>query len=200
MTGRVLGRAAAGLADGDSWVANAGVQRAGAAGEARTAAVLAKFVRETDATVLHDLRIPLPGVRANIDHVVVSGRDVILIDSKAWAPGFLWTVCGYSFRGLSRFKYADSRTIPMAANALTGYLGSGASVRACFMAIWSTRTEPCALWLLRPQGARAVRGEDLPVKLARYGKRADEGVVQALARLMVHPATTPSASDADVWS
>ena len=38
------------------------------------------------AAVLHDLRIPIPGFKANIDHAVVSGRSVLLIDSKMWKP------------------------------------------------------------------------------------------------------------------
>ncbi|OOP59265.1 hypothetical protein BMF89_21285 [Arthrobacter sp. SRS-W-1-2016] len=40
------------------------------------------------AAVLHDLRIPLPGFKANIDHAIVSGKSVLLIDSKMWKPGF----------------------------------------------------------------------------------------------------------------
>ncbi len=30
----------------------------------------------------------MPGFKANVDHTIVSGKSVLLIDSKIWKPGF----------------------------------------------------------------------------------------------------------------
>lgn len=102
---RVVGTPAAGLgpsvteADGPWWARSAGAARVGAVGEIRTAQLLEPFTLTADGpTVLHDLLIPgLGRLRANIDHVVVSGQTVLLVDSKVWAPGFVWTVFGRSW-------------------------------------------------------------------------------------------------------
>jgi hypothetical protein len=55
--------------------------RRGAAGERRTARVLAALERQGWA-VLHDLAVP--GSRANIDHLVAGPFGVALVDSKNW--------------------------------------------------------------------------------------------------------------------
>jgi hypothetical protein len=55
--------------------------RRGAAGERRTARLLAVLERQGWA-VLHDLA--LPGIRANIDHLVVGPGGVFVIDSKQY--------------------------------------------------------------------------------------------------------------------
>ena len=59
--------------DPDRW-------RRGAAGEAATAALLARLPRRF--VVLHDLRIP--GRRANVDHLVVGPTGVWVVDSKSY--------------------------------------------------------------------------------------------------------------------
>jgi hypothetical protein len=55
--------------------------RRGAAGERRTARVLAALERQGWA-VLHDLAVP--GSRANIDHLVIGPSGVFVIDSKQY--------------------------------------------------------------------------------------------------------------------
>ena len=55
--------------------------RRGAAGERRTARLLAALERQGWA-VLHDLA--LPGSRANIDHLVIGPGGVFVIDSKQY--------------------------------------------------------------------------------------------------------------------
>ena len=55
--------------------------------ELRTAQVLDRLASQPGGpTVLHDLAIPIPNISANIDHVVVSGRRVLIVDSKGWRP------------------------------------------------------------------------------------------------------------------
>ncbi|WP_432071250.1 NERD domain-containing protein [Streptomyces sp. AA1529] len=55
----------------------------GAAGEVRTARLLAPLVRRGHAVVVHDRAIP--GSRANLDHVVVTATaGVVYVDTKTW--------------------------------------------------------------------------------------------------------------------
>lgn len=75
----IYGRAATGLQDTLRAV-NENVAKIGAKGEQKTEVLLDGFAK--NAAVLHDLRIPLPGFKANIDHAIVSGKSVLLIDSS----------------------------------------------------------------------------------------------------------------------
>ncbi|WP_454698237.1 nuclease-related domain-containing protein [Arthrobacter humicola] len=65
------GRAATGLQD-SSWAVNKNVARIGTKGEQKTEALLNGFGKK--AAVLHDLRIPIPGFKASVDHAIVSGK------------------------------------------------------------------------------------------------------------------------------
>lgn len=53
---------------GSSWVANDRVARQGREGELQTARVLDRLA-DRRAVVMHNLRIPIAGISANIDHV-----------------------------------------------------------------------------------------------------------------------------------
>ena len=84
-----LGRPGGSLV-GATWAANAAAAKVGRAAELKTALVLDGLAaRPGGPTVLHDLGIPIPNISANIDHVVVSGRRVLVIDSKGWRPARL---------------------------------------------------------------------------------------------------------------
>jgi hypothetical protein len=61
---------------------SAGTWRRGAAGERRTARMLAPLTRR-GFTVLHDRA--LPRSRANLDHLVIGAGGVLIVDSKNWA-------------------------------------------------------------------------------------------------------------------
>lgn len=203
--GQVVGTAGGGLEVGrNGWAANADVARQGRAGEVRSAAVLNAIALEPGGpTVLHDLTIP--GSRANIDHVVVSGRTVLLIDSKQWRPGFYWTlpVLG-TFRGRERFGYADKATMSMAVDKVTRHLaanGADAKVATPVVAIWpSSGKGPVTATFLRVPGARAVPGEALARVVGR-GKAADPGVVAALTKLLPKraPQRTARGASTDTW-
>jgi uncharacterized membrane protein len=54
----------------------------GAAGEERTARLLAPLVRRGHAVVLHDRAIP--GSRANLDHLVFTAAGAAYVDTKNW--------------------------------------------------------------------------------------------------------------------
>lgn len=191
MRGQVIGTAGGGLAAPQQWAANAEVQRVGRAAEENTGRVLVKLA-ERGATVLHDLRIPIPGIHANIDHVVVAGRRVWLIDSKAWAPGWYWTVGGKTRRGLTLVPHADKKTIPMAMDATRRYLtervGGRFSLGVPILAVWPTRTDQRSNYFFyRPAGKPVVVfGENLERVLSRgVPKRpADPQIVSVLANLV----------------
>jgi hypothetical protein len=188
--GQVVGRAGGGL-DNATWAKNDAVARIGKSGEVRTAAILdALAAKPGGPTVLHDLRIPIPGFTANIDHVVVSGRTVYLLDAKVWRPGFYWTVRGRTRRGLSRFTPAEKKTMPMAQRAVTGYLANHrvvAEIAHPLLVVWpSSDRSPMHLWAMVSPGAGVVTGARFAAKAHRLvGTRpADPVVVAVLAHLV----------------
>lgn len=188
--GQVIGRAAASLNDSAAW-ADQGRAAVGAKGEKATAGVLNALAREPGGpSVVHDARIPIPGVKANIDHLVVSGRNVTIIDSKMWKPGFYWTAFGRSFRGLTAFPSADKKTLPMAVNGIEKYLaarGIKATVKRSLLVVWpSNRGASLNLTFLRSPEANAVTGDALQASARRLvGRRtADPLVLAALAELV----------------
>jgi len=202
----VLGTAGGGLGDASGWAANENVARMGQAGEVRMAAILDPLARHGGATVLHDLRIPIPGFTANIDHVVVSGRKVLLVDSKMWKPGFYWTAGGKTRRGWRRFTVtsrsgkpaypAETKTMSMAYDSITRYLhgrGINATVaRPVVVVFSSSQRARITVWMLRFPGAQAMTGDACGL----VGKRAaDPVIVAALAELLNNGGAVPRRPD-----
>lgn len=189
----ILGTAAGGLKDA-GWAKSRGHAKAGARAEKATAAVLDDWARShPGVAVLHDLHVPRDGYTANVDHAVVSGTDVLLLDSKAWAPGFVWSFGGHGFRGLSAFPAATKRTLPMALDAYTDHLArhgvTGTSMSAALV-VWCSRSSgSVTTWALTAPGARVVGGPALAARPSRLlGRRpADPTIVNALSRLLVTP-------------
>lgn len=188
MTGRVYGTAGGSLTGSPSWVSDAGAARNGAAGERRTAAVLARVAAQTGVTVLHDLNVPAKGYTANIDHVVVSGRKVLVVDSKQWRPGFYWTAGGRTRRGVEAFLPADKQTMGMIFDRLGRYLGGQASLAVPLVVVWPSRADgDVSVWAARMRGARLVpagRLEPAVRRFARAGAAGDPAVVARLAALL----------------
>lgn len=190
--GRVVGRAGFGLSVGDvSWAANDQVAAVGAAGEERTAIELGRIAaRPGGPTVLHDLAIPIPGFTANIDHALVFGHRVVLIDTKKWKPGFYWTVAGRTRRGLEAVPHADRKTMVMAREAIVRHLASRApraQVGTPLLLIWPSRTDPALrTWAMATPGAKALPAAKGLKHLAsrRYRTSADPSVVAALTSLV----------------
>lgn len=185
--GQILGRAGASLRATQSWAASDAVQRVGRVAEERTGALL-NALAESGPTVLHDLRIPIPGFSANIDHVVVYGNRVLVIDTKAWAKGAYWTLFGTTRRGFTKAPHCDKRTIPTAVTALERFL-SGRGIEAVMqrplLAVWPTGD--ASFMLYRPQGApRLIQGDRLAWWLRRNVRMrpADPQIVRALAELV----------------
>ncbi|WP_328493484.1 NERD domain-containing protein [Streptomyces sp. NBC_00414] len=74
---------------------------AGAAGEARTARLLAPLVRRGHAVVLHDRAVP--GSRANLDHLVFTAAGAAYVDTKNWTSGKSWLTVRDGVLGYGRY-------------------------------------------------------------------------------------------------
>ena len=179
-TGEVLGTAGGGLRDAP-WAVDGDVAAIGRRGEEKTAAILDALAASAGGpTVLHDLMIP--GYRANIDHVVVSGRNVTFVDSKVWKPGRYWRVRGTTRRGLARFPPADKRTMRLALSKVTPLLaGLHAVIRPPLIVVWATG--PASFWFMPD---RTFEAADFGARARRLvGHRtADRRVVDALIPLL----------------
>jgi len=127
-----------------------GTASVGAKGEVLTARLLeATFAGDPDVAIFHDLRIPArPGedMRANVDHVVLKGNRLLILDTKQWKPGFYWGL-KRCYRGFRRFKPGDARTVPMAVDRYQEALqGTRVTVRG-HLIIWpSTPTGRIDTW------------------------------------------------------
>lgn len=174
-----------------AWARNEQVARAGERGELFTGEVLRDIAeRPGGPTVIHDLTIPLRGTAKgrggapNVDHVIVSGKRVYLLDSKCWQPGFYWTVGGRTRRGWADARHADSKTLPMAQRILAGVLakqGVDAQFETPLIAVWSSRPGPLSLWAARADGARLISGPMLPRVLGKL-QGADHHIVMQLSK------------------
>jgi hypothetical protein len=206
----VYGTAGTGLANDSSFAANDAVARIGAGGEERTQQILNGFGLK--AAVLHDLRVPIPGFKANIDHVVVSGKRVLVLDTKVWKPGFYWTLFGKNRRGGERVDHTAKDQGYIQQALITHLRGLDATVSAPALVIWPSSTrQPISFWLLRVPGtSRLLHGAALVGFVKRFIGRtpADPAITRRLSELCVKktqpapaysglPATPQSTYDAD---
>lgn len=184
----VHGTAGAGLVDA-AWAANPTVARIGRDGEIRTARLLEEH-RPNNTAVLHDLAVPAAGYTANIDHAVVSGNRVLLIDTKAWRAGRYWTLLGVNRRGWQRFDHARTRAPAMARDRIARMLASRgipAIVVTPLVAVWpSSSTGTVNVRWLRMNGCTPITAQTLPRRIRRIiGNRPpDPRVLNALADLV----------------
>jgi hypothetical protein len=177
---------------GATWAANADVARIGRGGELRTARLLNQLARDRGVTVMHDLHIPIPGFSANIDHVVIAGTTVLLIDTKVWMPGRYWSMVGVARRGWTRFEHAHTRTPAMARGSISRYIagrGLRARMPTPLVAVWpSSKKGTLSVRWLRMDGCRPILAGKLlsAVLRALPRKPADHRIVAALATLVNH--------------
>ena len=200
---------------GSTWAANDAVASQGRRGEMDTATILNQIARVGGPTVLHDLRIPIPGFTANIDHAVVAGNRIWLIDSKRWKPAFYWTVGGKTHRGIATFAVKDkkgnwkypaaSRTMPMAVDSITKFLTKRNTIRFSMatplIVVWASSSKSrINVRFLKMPGSHAVSAVKLKSTQARMfgSKRADPQIVAALAQLVVD-GSGASAVEPDDW-
>lgn len=203
LPGQVIGTAGGSLKGaGDSWAANADVARVGRAGEVATGRLLNELAaRLGGPTVFHDLVVP--GSVANLDHVVVSGTAVTVVDTKSWRPGRYWSLGGRTRRGFERFTYADPSKVSLSwmGERVAPLLPKKGRVARPVLLVWpSNDSGGMSLRALRVPGTKVVyaaaRGELTADRLGRLvgDKSADPSVVAALVGLL--PGGGPAAVDA----
>lgn len=179
----IVGTPGGSLSGDASWASGAGQVRAGAHGEQLVARVLHQACRDGQA-VFHDLSIP--GSRANIDHLVLGERELLIVDAKRWAPGRYWTAFGSTRRGLSRVSHADKKTLPMAFDKLSAWLSArGVTVRLLMplmVVCPSSDRDELSLAFYRPAGARALTLQGLQRRGRRVVPRGQANV-RAMAEL-----------------
>lgn len=196
--GRTIGKPGGTLLGGDtSWAANKDVARLGAAGEQRVGATIERALsHDRSAVVLHDLGIP--GLSANIDHIVVRGHAVTIVDAKAWSAGSYFTVFGRTFRIVDgtrvpkRFEVAEKTTMQIAARNISGYLekrGCRHKMERPIIVVAPRYSGRAAVRWLRVPGARSITIRQLSERGARVfpatrERRNDEQIIDALSHLV----------------
>lgn len=187
--GQVYGLAGSGLVDA-SWAASKRVADVGRKGEIKTAVLLNEIARRPDGPSVFHHVVPR-GSSADVDHVVVSGNHVLMVDSKAYLPAFYWTFGGVHYRSRSLRSHERAEFVPD-----EGYIersrrrmertleGTGAVVDEAVFAVWPSRKKGrIFVGLLRlGENSRLVHGEKVAALVQRWAKfgSADPKVVRAL--------------------
>lgn len=190
--GRIIGRAGVGLEDNPTWAKNVQVAQVGRRGEQRTAAALADLARRPGGfTLLNDLSIP--GSNANVDHVIVYGKHVLLLDSKVWKAGTYWTLFGVPLRGMERVDHVAKKTMAFAHDRFSAYLSQQLGGVGRFrldtpmLVVWPARQgQAVSTRFLSVPGAKAVPGDRAIGRLSgpKYRRSASDNVVAALFGLV----------------
>lgn len=189
MSAVVFGKPAESLKSGQAWAKNDAVIRHGAAGELKTAALLDAL--PDGFVVFHDLRLPMKNISANIDHAVLAGKHLILIDSKAWAGGTYWSFRGKNFRGLKPVDHIAKKTMQMGETSFSALL-RGTRVHTPVVAVWpsSSVTAP-TLWNPFVPSAKVLHGDRLIQHILRTMPRrpaaSDPAVVNQIRKLLINP-------------
>jgi Nuclease-related domain len=135
--------------------------RRGAAGERRTARLLASLER-CGWAVLHDLAVP--GSAANIDHLVIGPGGVLVIDSKPYRAG-----CGSTPTGCSgTAATCSSRPCARPAGRPTRPTKSSASRRSRFPRLSPSMGPAFPGAESRPTGSQSSRPGGCPTCCRRY--------------------------------
>jgi hypothetical protein len=187
----IYGTAGENLKDGHTGLDEAR-RAAGRPGEVATATVLRQFEAvHPEVAVFNSLQVPSRTMTADIDHVVVAGNRVWLLDSKRWKPGFYWTCGSWHMRGLRKVPHAGRETMGIAARAVKGYLGPGAVVETPIVIVWPSRAKPLLLWAWRSPVGKGMTGKRFAASVGEIFRPApaDPTIVQALRRLVVGPGT-----------
>lgn len=198
----IYGTPAIGLRHGGFGTADS--RAAGAAGEKLTAAILNGFADR--AAIFHDLVVPHNRLTINIDHAVLSGKNLLLIDSKLWKAGRHWSLGPWYFHGTDRGR-PPSQAVAIAHDSFRAQfaglyvptpmvvLWSGAQARARLIgnqhgqplgvAVDSTRVARPFIHYNYP-GARTITGNALHGRVNSFitRKAPDPVAVQGLTRLL----------------
>lgn len=193
----VLGVPGGSLGAGGSWAkTDKNIQERAAQFERNTAAVLDTYARVGGATVLHDLSMPTSKVsnKSNIDHAIVSGNTVLLLDTKWWKSGFYWTARGTTRIGFTRAPHVDKQTLAMAVTRVTAMLSNDNvgrfSVRAMVVVWPSSPKHPPSTWATDIPGAGTIPASALDHWARRNmpaRRGANNDIVVSMASLLMTP-------------
>lgn len=111
-----------------------GSRAAGTAGEKLTAEILNGFAHR--AAIFHDLAVPHERLTINIDHAVLTGNRLLLIDSKLWKAGRHWSLGSWYFRGTERQK-PPSQAVAIAHETFSRTLADLVRVEKPLVVLWS---------------------------------------------------------------
>jgi hypothetical protein len=137
---------------------------AGAAGEHRSAALLNwRYADDSSTWVLHHCRAP-GFSHADVDHVVVRGSTVVVIDTKCWKPGRYRRLGDTVFYGATPFGAVDHVLLGQVVIRVSADL-PGISVHG-LGAVWASKPTRLGLgfgpWRVRfPGGVPVCHGKDL---------------------------------------
>lgn len=150
---------------------------------------------------MHDLTIP--GSRANIDHLVISGDKILIVDSKVWKPGRYWTLAGKTRRGVERFTPAEKKTVEMARERLDALLSKSGvphQLVTPILVVWPSRRDGAVRSsMLRVPGARVIAGDRLEAYVGKFiTKNAANGIIVRHLTPLV-PKAARNAGLTDSW-
>lgn len=183
----VYGKAGTGLSGDISWAKNENVARIGAAGEAKTEALLNDLAAKYPSlTVMHDIKVP--GSKGNVDHLVIAGTTVLLVDTKVWKPGFLWTMGGTTRRGWDHFKSCDSDFFGVTARDRIAGLLPNPTMLTPMVLVWpSSAKGKVSTWAAKMPGAKLASANSVKSVVARLGRsrrEADPDFVETLRKIL----------------
>jgi hypothetical protein len=161
----------------------------GASGERRTADLLRGIQQHRHLpnrfAVIHDVMLPSDRYTANIDHIVIAGKSVLIIDSKVWSSGLYATFKGKTYvlhskktrtqynKMVARFEAGDHKTLPMTLNILNEWTKQHGLNQVNFMnplmIVWPPegKNNPSVRFYTPPGVTAAVTPEVARVRLAK---------------------------------
>ncbi|MGP4994545.1 nuclease-related domain-containing protein [Glutamicibacter ardleyensis] len=160
--------------ENQNFARNSGTAKVGARYERRTAKVLDEFSGE--CAVFHDVRIPLEGVNANIDHIVVAGNLALMVDTKAWLKGLYWTFPGSrTFHGIKSASHVD-KSLGMAHKAFVRLAQGEGTFTKPLIAVWGSNGD-VNVRAVRVDGASVVNAQNLRTVIRKFLNRVttDQG-------------------------
>ena len=157
---------------GSSGRGSASRQRAGAAGERRTAELLRRSLKDVNSVVVHSVKIPFAD-RADMDHVVITSNLLLLIDSKLWRSGLYWNRSnGSTMRNFKAFPEADKRTMGMARDKFARNLPQSVKIQTLLLVHTNAGKVRLGLWQA-PEDALAATPKNAAGSDWRLGWHSD---------------------------
>jgi hypothetical protein len=195
--GQIYGKAGGSLSD-NTWTHGSPIAKIGQKGERKLAEIINRYARQTNIAVLHDLRLPSDKYTANIDHVIVDGNKVRVLDSKVWQNGIYFTAFKKCYRITDkaffpkRFPSGEKHTMGLIVDTLNRYLSTRAHkykiVKPCLVVMPSNpQSAPSNFRFYSPESAQVAdirRFESRPYRYMGRGLDAPNNeIVNALRGL-----------------